>query len=730
MTNTAHTPASTRERAAAEEQPYITYLYERLDLLRERTTARLRDLYLQRGGTLQSIWERDAFVARDLERLERLSAVEPGLCFGRLDLVDGTRQYIGRMALADDDYEQLLIDWRAPAAAPFYRATAANPGEVTRRRHIQTSRRRVLSVDDEVFGADGQHGDGHGTLSGEAALLASLQAPRTGRMSDIVATIQAEQDRIIRSDLRGVLVVQGGPGTGKTVAALHRAAYLLYTHRDRLADQGVLIIGPNPTFLRYIEQVLPSLGETGVVLTALGSMFPGVVAVESEPGEDVAGKGDLRMVEVLKQAIRARQRVPRDGFEVSVDGRTLWLPPDDCAAARTKARRSRRPHNQARAVFVRQMLTALAEHYGARLGYGESLSEEDIAGIRSDLGAETAVQKALDELWPTLTPQELVADVHDDPGRTAWTVADVPLLDEAAELLGPADLGPDAAARQAEAQRQADIEYARELLENLDLNMPIDPELVAERYHGPARRSSTAERAAADRSWAFGHVIVDEAQDLSPMAWRMVMRRCPARSMTLVGDLAQASSPAAPSSWAEALDPHAEGRWRIEELAVNYRTPTEIMDLAAGVLARIDPNQSPPRSVRSTGTAPWIKRIGELAVELPAVVADELAAVGDGRLAVIVPAARQAEVLASLRQAGVDAAAGFEPTALDFPAAVLTVTQAKGLEFDSVIVVEPSELIESSPSGMRDLYVAITRATARLGIVHRSDLPSALTDPH
>jgi DNA helicase IV len=722
MTNTARPTASTRQQAAAEEQPYISHLYERLDLLRERTTARLRDLYLQRGGTHQAIWERDAFVARDLDRLDRLSAVEAGLCFGRLDLTDSSRQYIGRMALTDDDYEQLLIDWRAPAAAPFYRATAANPGDVTRRRHIQTSRRRVLSVDDEVFGSDGTHGDGQGTLSGEAALLASLQAPRTGRMHDIVATIQAEQDRIIRSDLRGILVVQGGPGTGKTVAALHRAAYLLYTHRDRLADRGVLIIGPNPTFLRYIEQVLPSLGETGVVLTTLGSMYPGVVATASEPGEDVAAKGELRMLEALKQAVRARQRVPRDGFEVNLDGRTLWLPPDTCTGARTKARRSRRPHNLARAVFVREMLNALAEHYGSRLGYGQSLSEEDIAGIRSDLAAESAVQKALDDMWPTLTPEELVAEVLDDPGRRAWTVADVPLLDEAAELLGPSDTGPDTAARRAEAERQADIEYARELLQNLDLNMPINPELVAERYRGPAQRSSTAERAVADRSWAFGHVIVDEAQELSPMAWRMVMRRCPAKSMTLVGDLAQAGSPAAPSSWAEALDPHAEGRWRVEELAVNYRTPTEIMELATGILRQIDPSLSPPRSVRSTGTEPWTRQLSDVTTELPGVVADELSAMGDGRLALIVPAGREDEMLEAFRAAHVDAAPGLEPTALDSPVAVLSVTQAKGLEFDSVIVVEPSELVTTSASGLRDLYVAVTRATARLGLVHSTDL--------
>ena len=346
----------------------MTMLYGRLDLLRDRTTRRLEQLFRQRGGTHQAVWERDAFVARDVDRLERLSAVEPGLCFGRLDLTGGEHHYIGRIALSDDDYEQLLIDWRAPAAAPFYRATAASPGEVTRRRHIQTKRRRVLGVDDEVFGLDLPDGNGHATLSGEAALLASLRAPRTGRMHDIVATIQAEQDRIIRSDLRGILVVQGGPGTGKTVAALHRAAYLLYTHRDRLADRGVLVVGPNPTFLRYIEQVLPSLGETGVVLATLGDLFPGVSVTAAEPYAAAAEKGELAMVDVLRSAVRNRQRVPRDGFEANLDGRTLWLPAETCAAARTRARRSRRPHNQARAVFARELLTALAAHYGGLLG--------------------------------------------------------------------------------------------------------------------------------------------------------------------------------------------------------------------------------------------------------------------------------------------------------------------------------------------------------------------------
>ena len=352
-------------------------LYAALDRLRDRTAERLAELFRQRGGTHQAVWEREAFVSRDVDRLARLSAVEPGLCFGRLDLQDRSRMYIGRIALADDDYEPLLVDWRAPAAAPFYRATAANPGDVTRRRHIRTSRRRVTAVDDEILGAGGDVDQA--TLTGEAALLASLEAHRTGRMSDIVATIQAEQDRVIRSDVNGVLVVQGGPGTGKTVAALHRAAYLLYTHRDRLAERGVLVIGPNPTFLRYIEEVLPSLGETGVVFSAVGGLYPDVLTTTEDTEEAAAVKGDLRMADVLATAVRNHQRVPDDAIDLTVDGVTVRLDRQTCVDARTRARRSRRPHNRARPVFVQEVLTALAGRYAGRLGYGEVLDPADTA---------------------------------------------------------------------------------------------------------------------------------------------------------------------------------------------------------------------------------------------------------------------------------------------------------------------------------------------------------------
>lgn len=733
------------DRAIAEEQPYITTLYERLDDLRVLVTERLTQQFRSRSSTPREVWERDTFVSRDVDRLARLDAVEPGLCFGRLDMADHGRRYIGRVALADEDYEPLLIDWRAPAAAPFYRATPANPGDVARRRHIRTTRRQVVAVDDEVLGLDlDDAGEIH--LSGEAALLASLERSRTGRMGDIVATIQAEQDKIIRSALNGVLVVSGGPGTGKTVAALHRAAYLLYTHRDRLADRGVLVIGPNTTFLRYIEQVLPSLGETGVVLTTLGAMVPGMHATADAPDDVAAVKGDPRMGDVIAAAIRSRQQVPEQYVDVTVDGTTLRLGRSECHDARSKARRSRRPHNQARAVFEREILTVLARRRAK--ADDDVLDDEDLPEARSALAAEATVAKVLDALWPVLTPQQLLADLFSSPSRIAtaasqlsgaeraalsnpeqrlheWTLPDVPLLDEAAELLGDAP-EDDATLRAAAAQRAADEAYAADLLDHLELDMPVDAAAVAERYRGRDGRSSTAERAASDRSWAYGHVVVDEAQELSPMAWRMVVRRCPSKSMTLVGDVAQTGAAAGATSWAETLEPHVPGRWRHEELTVNYRTPAEIMRVGAAVLHAIDPSLQPPTSVRSGGIEPAVTLVQDVSSALLEIVSSEIDRVGDGRLAVLVPAGLADSVRESLRDLGTRVATDTTPAALDATAVVLTVRQAKGLEFDSVIVVEPDAIIGDSAHGLRDLYVAITRATKRLHIVHAQPLPPAL----
>ncbi|MDF2704643.1 MAG: helicase [Nonomuraea muscovyensis] len=754
--------AGTRQTELAREQDHVTRLYERLDTLRERTQRQLKEVLATGAvGTMQNRSERDTFAEMYASRLARLWAVERGLAFGRLDHVDEGLLYIGKIGLTDDEQDRLLIDWRAPVAQPFYRATPAAPMGVTRRRHLQTKGRTVVGVDDDLLDLDALSDDDRATLNGEAALLAALDERRTGRMRDIVATIQAEQDRVIPADLNGVLVVQGGPGTGKTVVALHRAAYLLYTHRERLDRRGVLILGPNPTFLRYIEQVLPSLGETDVLLSTVGELYPGLTATARERPEVAAVKGDTRMAEVIARAVRDRQRMPRKPVELALGRYTLTIDRPMLDAARHKASRSRRPHNQARAVFVRSVLNALARQAAKKLGRG-LIDEDELADLREELRTEPVVKAALNRLWPYLTPQRLLLGLYGsperlahaaagltpeerallrrDPGRASeWTESDVPLLDEAAEQLGEIDeqvlrataLQAEeelAAARQAEEhEREAELAYAREVLELTGLSDVMEAERLAERQRGQGPYLTTAERAAADRTWAYGHVIVDEAQELSPMAWRAVMRRVPNRSMTIVGDIAQTGSAAGARSWAEVLDPYVAGRWRQERLTVNYRTPVELMEVAARVLAAIDPALRAPASVREGGVRPWTAPVAAL----PELVKAE---VGEGgKVAVVVPDALLGP-LGERVTAAVDGAVVVAPgtgrgggaAALDAPVTVMGVTDAKGLEFDAVLVAEPGGIAAQSPRGLSDLYVALTRATQRLGVLYDEPLPRPL----
>ena len=741
--------------AVAAEQGYVTMLYGLLDQARERSERELASVRAQGapGGTHQARLERDVSAAEQEKRLAQLNLTERGLCFGRTDDDKRNTLYIGRIGLRDDDYELKLIDWRAPAARPFYAATPRSPLNLVRRRHIYTRRRDVTGVDDEVFDLDKLSEQDKRTLSGEAALIAAVSSARTGRMADVVATIQAEQDRVIRAELPGVLVVQGGPGTGKTVAALHRAAYLLYTHRRTLERRGVLVIGPNATFLRYISQVLPSLGETDVVLHTLGDLYPGVHATDTRDPAAVV-KGDERMVRVMQQAVRDRQRVPKQDITVDGDGVDIPLRRDAVLRARDRARGSRKPHNVARKLFVTELLNELARAEARVLD--RPFDDEDLPYARDRLWSEPRVYDAIDGLWPLLTPERLLADLLGSreaigsaagavltrtersvlarlPHADSWTVADVPLLDEAAELLGVDDSAQKAARRELERAQRLEAKYAAEVLDITgiaDLGM-VDAETLASwnRDNGPAL--STAERAAADRSWAYGHVIIDEAQELSAMAWRMVLRRNPTRSMTVVGDVAQTGSPAGAKSWPDMLTPLVGTRWREERLTVNYRTPAEIMTVAADVLASVAPDERPPESVRSEGMAP--QAIGVPATELAACVAGaaradlaELGGPDGGRLAVIAPDERIAELAFALPEA----VPGDQPESLDAAAALLTVTQAKGLEFDRVVLADPSGIIGQSENGGHDLYVAITRATHRLTVVHEGDLPPSLRALH
>ena len=756
----------------AHERRYVAMLYGRLDDRRADTARRLQAvLHDETVGTPQSLTERDAAAAMYTDRLAALRAAEHGLAFGRLDTDSGERRYVGRLGLLDEDndYEPLLMDWRAPAAQPFYTATAASPEGVRRRRHLRTRRREVVAVDDEVLDLDDPAATHSSSgLAGESALLAAVTARRTGRMGDIVATIQAEQDRIIRATPSGVLVVQGGPGTGKTAVALHRAAYLLYTHRDRLARRGVLVVGPNATFLRYIGQVLPSLGETSVVLGTVGQLFPGLDARRAEDPGVAEIKGRPDMAGVIASAVRDRQQVPRRPVDLVVEQQRVRLDRDIANAARSRARRSRRPHNEAKRIFHREAVRLLAEQVARGLagpGSRGLLDAGDLGDIRDELSESRQLTRELDALWPTLSAQELLTDLFADPRRLAsvarrlpaadrerllrpapapdtppdlcWTPADVPLLDEAAELLG--DDGAEARAREAAALRE-EVLYAQGVLDVLDLEEDLDPELLratdivdadrlAERQR-VRRYDSTAERAAADREWTYGHVIVDEAQELSAMAWRMVMRRCPTRSMTIVGDVAQTGDRAGAASWQDALGPFVAKRFVLAQLTVNYRTPAEIAAVADDVLAAIDPTLDPPRSVRATGVPPRaVRATGPLGDAVERVLDEEAAGLartdgdGEGRIAVLAPSARVEELRGRLGLAGPDGAGEAD---LDAPVVVLPVSAAKGLEFDAVVLVEPAELLAESPRGVNDLYVALTRATQRLAVVHATPLPPVL----
>ncbi|MFP5070116.1 UvrD-helicase domain-containing protein [Pseudonocardia nantongensis] len=591
------------------------------------------------GGELSARWEREVSVYRWSERASALSAARAGLCFGRLDHTDSSTAYIGRIGLTDPaDSESALLDWRAPAARPFYCATPVTPLGVTRRRHFRIAGtapdERVADFHDDVLDSAAA-GSADSASASDPALLAALTAPRGSAMRDIVTTIQAEQDAIIRLPLSGVAVIEGGPGTGKTAVALHRVAYLLYTHRERLARSGVLVVGPSAGFISYVGGVLPALGESAVVFTTPGRLAHGVVATAVDDDEVARTKGDLAMLDVLRRAVADRQELPDEPIRIALDDVTVEIDRATVGEARRRARATGAVHNAARPAFRDALGSLLVDQGLERLGHrledppelaellaglgdlpeiepagAAEVSAEMRQGLRDNLRADPGFHAAVERLWPALTPQRALAELFASPQRlavagagadlaglhraegAAWTVADAPLLDELAELLGPP---PGAAAGQAE----PDDRYATEvlsILESADRDLagedpdelrPTDfvtADVLAAR-HVAGLAGTVAERAAVDRDWRYGHLVVDEAQELSAMDWHVLLRRCPARSITAVGDLAQRSAAAGAQDWTDVLGPHLGDRWTHRTLTVNYRTPTEIMEPAAAVLA-------------------------------------------------------------------------------------------------------------------------------------------------
>src|SRR4051812_30715245 len=530
------------EPEVAEEQAYVTKAYARLEAMRA-AAERVRTAYadVRAGGTHQARLERDIAWDVTQRRLSDLDIGESPLVFGRLDLERGVRWYVGRLAVEDEDHTPLVVDWRAPVAEPFYRATAVEPMAVVRRRHLITKKgREVTGLDDEVFDQVAVEDEGLG-VAGEGALLAALERNRTGRMGDIVATIQAEQDEAIRADVHGVLVVGGGPGTGKTAVALHRAAYLLYTHRRRLANQGVLLIGPSPVFLRYIEQVLPSLGEQDVQLSTISGLKPRVRIEATEPRAVAELKGDARMARVIQRAVTDRERPLTRDLIVLIDGLRVRLSRSDTARVIEGARRRRNTHNENRQYVARRLYDLLVARYknaairsyrersidspapnvtsifdrdssfdatiASTLARGEPTPEGWEQELRVRFRSRPEVKEALERMWPVLSGPELVNDLfgfralvrsastsaldeneqellhrprHPDAAHAPWTEADLALVDEADALLGPVE-----AARPTTRRRNGNgktYDTAERVINDLGLRGFADAATIASRF--------------------------------------------------------------------------------------------------------------------------------------------------------------------------------------------------------------------------------------------------------
>ncbi|MFF7755625.1 HelD family protein [Streptomyces sp. NPDC007971] len=678
-------------RQVEAEQEHVSATYALLD-------ERLADARAQLAGVLKAPadgpterYAREVEAGRLTGLLRRLEGAEQGLVFGRVDRGDGTALHVGRLGLRPDDGDlPLLVDWRADAARSFYAATPLHPMGLRRRRHLRVQDRVVHAVSDELL--DGC-APGDDDVVGDSPLVQALEAGRTGRMGAAVSTLQAEQDAVVRSAHRGVTVVQGGPGTGKTVVALHRAAYVLYAFA-RAAENGILILGPNTRFLDYVSAVLPSLGENDAVLATCQELA-GVRPAHREPFDSARLKGDLVMADALAGLVRSLQ-APGGDFAVRVGQELIRLPDGAVARARDAAVAGGLPHNQARELFKEHLIDAVTSQLQRTMA--EALTRIDAEASQSTgMDLDEAVAADLLALGLDGTPPADPAEDFDAEATRAALLEDA-RADRAVEVLWP---------------RLAPEQLVRMLLTDPSLRGTHLPALTAgERSRlldAPGTGWSGADAALLDEAAAlvdgppdrvFGHVVVDEAQDLTAMQWRMVLRRCPARSMTLVGDFAQAGSAPTARDWHEALGPHLGTRFSVHTLTVNYRTTEEILNHTQDLRARIAPGRTASRSIRH-GEIPRHLTAG--ADTLTADIVRELqtltAAYPDELCAVICPDAR---------------IPGLATTAITDLARLIPASESRGLEFDSVIVVLPDEIATATPSSERDLYVALTRATKRL----------------
>ncbi|MDI3421733.1 HelD family protein [Streptomyces luteolus] len=758
-------PSGTRDREIGAEQAHLDRVYRRLEEKIHEAEFLMHDA-AQRGqvGTPGALAERDAQVFRAGVHLNRLNNEFEDFLFGRIDLLlgkdgkkgpdgaytsiepaddairpDGARQvadiaetlHIGRIGVLDADFSPLVIDWRAPAAAPFYRSTPVDPGRVVRRRVIRSKGRKVLGVEDDLMRPElTAHLDGEELPAlGDGALMAALGQARSHSMRDIVASIQAEQDLVIRAPAASVTYVEGGPGTGKTAVALHRAAYLLYQDRRRYAG-GILIVSPTPLLVAYTEGVLPSLGEEGqVAIRAVGSLYDqpdGAEATVYDEPPVARVKGSSRMLKVLRKAARGVLERPDAPtlLRVVAFGRRLELEADELARIRQATLGGSAPVNLLRPRARKLLLDALWAKSGSANRHSDpELAAELRSSFDEDVASEDAFLAFLDAWWPELTPRLVLAAMADEkrlgrwsrrvlnPGenrrlarslrREGLSVHDVALLDELQTMLGTP------ARPKKKRELTVSDSWGLDQLSGLEELMPQREETQRER----------AERLAQERV-EYAHVIVDEAQDLTPMQWRMVGRRGRHATWTVVGDPAQ-SSWSDPDEAAAARDEALGTRPRRRfELTVNYRNPSEIAELAAKVLALAMPGTASPKAVRSTGVEPRFAVVpdGDLGASVRA-EAEALLDRVDGTIGVVVAMRRRAEAARWLAELGDRVVA-------------LGSLEAKGLEYDATVVVSPAEIADESPAGLRVLYVALTRATQQLTVVSgERDEPDAAGVP-
>lgn len=756
-----------RTQEIAAEQQIVDRVYDRTEAMRAQARQLVREGHGRAAaGPAGGLVERDAMVHHAAGKLRALDAEAEGLVFGRLDFDDGETYHIGRLGVRDEDREPLLIDWRAPAAAAFYRATPGEPLGVVRRRVIISRGREVVDLDDDLLTPDDA---GNLRVLGEGSLLAALQRARGPQMRDIVTTIQREQDEAIRAPARGVTLISGGPGTGKTQVALHRAAYLLYTDRGRFADGRVLVVGPSTVFTNYISRVLPALGEDSIQLRALGELVEGVSAVRRDPAPVAEIKGSTRMDAVLGELIWQVPPTAPDQLKLVYAGQVLKLGSAELSAVRERVRAMAAATgalpNTARPLAANALLEALwAEVDGAHL---------DRELFVDDVGDRPEFRSFLLAWWPRLSPPDVLAWLGDAVrtrgvlgdgeaevlaasyhGHDGWSIDDVPLLDELTELLGEP---PAAPAARAEPARLRELTMGPRLVDTFVLSLGLHDgwSLYAPALPTPmavAGQSIDNDAIAAAQRWAaaiilreghqvvgwidgydpygedgyvpvlaeplpvaepedesatwddYAHVILDEAQDLSPMECRMIARRAAYASMTIVGDLGQATHPLAAASWRELLGRLDRRDARMLDLRTGYRVPQTIADYAARVLA---PGIAPTHSYRPGGELS-VRQVDDLAAAVREAARN---APGGGSVAVVA-ADHTIEALGPLTDA---------PHVALVPAGLV-----KGLEYDHVIVVEPADIVAAEPRGQQRLYVVLTRAVARLEVLHRSPLPPAL----